>query len=347
MNSAVRLSFVELPLELAHAWTIARGTSTAKRNGLLRLEAEGAVGYGEAAPNTRYGQSFDGAARAFERLAPRLTELSPWSPRPWIAVAETMVGPESEVTAALDAALWDWRGKRLSKTVAELVGTSGRPSPPTSFSIGIAQPQAMAARARDAREFKILKIKVGLGDDMANVSAVRSATGVPLRVDANEGWKSKEEALERILWLSTQGVELVEQPLPARDIESQRWLFERSPIPLIADESSLTVADVAPLRGQFHGVNVKLSKCGGITRALEMAEAARALGLHCMLGCMIESSLGIAAGVSIAPLFDWVDLDGSLLLADDPFCGIELDGGRWREPSAPGLGVAPRDWAPR
>lgn len=347
MNSAVRLSFSELPLELAHAWTIARGTSTAKRNGLLRLEAEGAVGYGEAAPNVRYAQSFDGAARAFERLTPRLAELSPWSARPWIALAETMVGPESEVTAALDAALWDWRGKRLAKSVAELVGTAGRTSPPTSYSIGIAPPHAMAERARDAGEFKILKIKVGLGDDAANISAVRSATGVPLRVDANEGWKSKEEALERILWLATQGVELVEQPLPARDVEGQRWLFERSPIPLIADESSLIAADVAGLRGQFHGVNVKLSKCGGITRALEMVETARAHGFRCMLGCMIESSLGIAAGVAIAPLFDWVDLDGSLLLARDPFCGLRLDGGRWREPSAPGLGVALRDEALR
>jgi L-alanine-DL-glutamate epimerase-like enolase superfamily enzyme len=167
-------------------------------------------------------------------------------------------------------------------------------------------------------------------------------TTKPLRVDANEGWTSAASAREILAWLSRQGVELAEQPLPASDSDGARALYADSPLPLVADESALGAHALAGLAGAFHGVNVKLAKCGGLTRALDMVAAARALGLRVMLGCMIESSLGIAAALQLAPLADWIDLDGNLLLARDPFAGLGLDGSVWRMPQGVGLGVEPR-----
>ncbi len=342
MSEPATIALEPLDLVLARAWTLSRGTSTSKRNAVLSVTAEGVTGLGEGAPNARYGQSFGGAAAVFARLRDACRTLSPREHATWIERAEEIAGSESELTAALDAALWDWRGKREAVSVASRVATVGASMPETSFSIGIDAPEEMAARAREAAAFAVLKLKVGLGDDEAHVAAVRAATDARLRVDANEGWPSREVALDRIRWLAEKGVELVEQPLPAGDRDGQRWLFERSPLPLVADESCLLESDLEGLVGLFHGVNVKLSKCGGLTRALALVRRARALGFRSMLGCMIESSLGIAAGVAIAPRFDWVDLDGCLLLAADPFAGLEHAGGRWRIPTAPGLGVARR-----
>ncbi|HKE00506.1 MAG TPA: dipeptide epimerase [Planctomycetota bacterium] len=334
------LAFDALELKLRHTWTIARGSSDAKKNGLLTLTADGVAGYGEAAPNVRYHQSFDSASAAFDRIREATRGLSPWEHRVWIERAESVAGEDSEVVAALDAALWDWKGKRCGQPIWRLLGTSEATMPVTSFSIGIDTPDAMAAKTREASAYPLLKLKVGLGDDEANVRAVRGTTTKPIRVDANEGWKTADEAVERIRWLASQGCELVEQPLAAANRDGNLEVTARSPIPVVADEATLRVSDLRAAAGAYAGVNVKLSKCGGITRALDMLTVARALGLKVMLGCMIESSLGIAAGVAIAPLFDWVDLDGNLLVANDPFAGLEMRDGRWRLPQTPGLGVA-------
>lgn len=337
-----RLDFLPLELPLARAWTIARGTSTAKRNGLLVLEAEGVTGRGEAAPNARYQQSFDTAAEAFERLRGAVAGLSPWEHRRWLEAAEAAAPEEPELVCALDAALWDWKGRRLGRPVWQLLGTPSDRMPVTSFSIGLDEPAALAEKAREAAGFPILKVKMGLGDDEAVLRAIRDATDRTLRVDANEGWRDPNEAARKVAWLAAEGVELVEQPLPADDAEGARVLFANAKIPIVADESAMGAAAVPALAGRFHGVNVKLAKCGGLTRGLEALAVARALGLRVMLGCMIESSLGIAAALPLAPLCDWVDLDGNLLLARDPYVGLRVEGGRWRLPEGPGLGVEPR-----
>jgi L-alanine-DL-glutamate epimerase-like enolase superfamily enzyme len=220
----------------------------------------------------------------------------------------------------------------------ELLGTPAV-GQPTDFSIGIDEPALVAERAARMARFPALKIKLGGGRDMETLEAVRAVYGGPIRVDANTGWVP-EEAARLLPELQRLGVELIEQPFPAGALAELRWLQERSKLPIVADESVLTIDDLGPLVGVVAGVNVKLAKCGGVGPALRMIERARALGFKIFLGCMEETSLGIAAAAALAGLADWVDLDGNLLLADDPFAGLDLaDDGRWRLPAAAGVGV--------
>ena len=214
--------------------------------------------------------------------------------------------------------------------------------PPTDFSIGIDTPEAVAERAGRATSFPMLKIKVGGPSDLATLEAVRAVYPGPLRVDANTGWQP-EEGARLVPELVRLGVELIEQPFPARQLPQLRWLQERSPIPIVADESAVTIDDLDALVGVVAGVNVKLTKCGGVGPALAMMRRARELGFRVMLGCMEETSVGIAAAAMLAGLADWVDLDGNLLLARDPYDGLELgDDKRWRLTGSAGLGVRPR-----
>ena len=340
-SAAARLDFRLLPLKLTHAWTLSRNTSTEKRNGLLTLSAEGVTGYGEAAANVRYGQSFESAEKAFARVAKAVEGLSPWEHLAWLERAEKEAGIDSEVVAALDMALWDWKGKKLGTPVHRLLGIPTGRMAVTTYSIGIDTADAMKAKVKEATAYPHLKVKVGLPDDEANVAAIRSVTDKPIRVDANEGWKSAEEAIRKIAWLKTMGIEFVEQPLPSSMNAETRKVKAVAGLPLVADESVLHPSDVAALAGTFDGINVKLAKCGGLTRAYEMAALGRALGFKLMLGCMIESSLGIAAAVAVAPLYDWLDLDGNLLISNDPFKGLSIQDGVWALPSGPGLGVVP------
>lgn len=336
-----KLSFEPMELALRHPWTIARNSSVAKKNGLLTIEHDGIVAFGEAAPNVRYGQNYDSANEAFARVREAVAGLSPEEHLEWIARAEAVAGKDTEVVAALDMALWDLKGKIYNKPLWKLLEISDDSSrmPPTSYSLGIDEPERLKLKVKEAGDFPILKIKLGLGDDVAQMAAIREVTNKTLRADANEGWKSVSQTLEKLAWLREQGVELVEQPLPAADRHGAQAIWDFAPLPVVADESSLTIADLKHCDGAFHGVNIKLSKCGGVTRAREMAAAARALGFKLMIGCMIESSVGIAAAVALAPLFDWVDLDGNLLIENDPFCGLQIENGRWRLPRGPGLGI--------
>jgi L-alanine-DL-glutamate epimerase-like enolase superfamily enzyme len=333
------LAFEPLELRLRRPWTIARGTSTAKRNGLLRVAAGGVEGFGEAAPNVRYQQSFDTAAAAFGRVREAVAGLDPWDHPGILVRAEAAAGADHELVAALDLALWDWRGKSLGAPVWKLLGLPRGPIPPTSYSIGIDDPQLLRSRVDEAAEFPILKIKLGGGADEATIRAVRDVTNKTLRADANEGWSGARDAEEKIAFLASAGVELVEQPLPAaRDAETKQ-LFEHSKIPIYADESAMGARQLLGLLAAFHGVNIKIAKCGGLTRAHEMLVTARNLGFRVLLGCMIESSLGIAGALPLAALADEVDLDGNLLLAEDPFTGLERTGAAWRLTDRPGLGV--------
>ncbi len=340
-SGPVEVAFRPMLLKLRHTWTISRGSSDEKKNGLLALAADGVTGYGEAAANKRYGQSWESGEAAFAKVKAACAGLSPWEHLAWLERAEAAAGGDSQVVAALDMALWDWKGKKLGAPVHRLLGIPSGRMPVTSFSIGIDTPEGMREKTREAAEYPLLKIKVGLPGDETNVEAVRSVTAKTIRVDANEGWTSPEEALKKIAWLKSKGVELVEQPLPSSRNAEMKAIKAGSPLPLVADESALHPKEVPPLVGLFDGINVKLAKCGGITRAVEMAALSRALGLKLMLGCMIESSLGIAAGVAVAPLFDWVDLDGNLLVANDPWKGLAISKGVWALPDGPGLGVSP------
>jgi L-alanine-DL-glutamate epimerase-like enolase superfamily enzyme len=299
----------------------------------VELEHEGLIGRGEAAPVYYRGET---PASALDYLASARLPDDPF------ALEDALAGPAADAAgrSALDAALHDWVGRRLGVPVWQLLGLSRR-APVTSYTLGIDTLEGTRDRARRAASFRALKVKVGGPDDLARLEAIREETGAVLRVDANEGW-TLEAAREIVPALAELGVELIEQPFPAADLESFRALREVDPLPpVIVDEGCQNLGDVAPVAGYADGINIKLAKAGGLREALRMVHAARALGLSVMIGCMVESQLGVAPAAQIASLADWVDLDGHLLLADEPFRGLQLEDGRVLPSHGPGLGVEP------
>ncbi|HEX5570613.1 MAG TPA: dipeptide epimerase, partial [Ktedonobacterales bacterium] len=245
--------------------------------------------------------------------------------------------------ASVDMALYDLLGKRLGAPVYQLLGLNPDRAPLTSFTIGIDEPAVMARKAKEAaKTYKVLKIKIGTERDLETVRAIREATDVTLRVDANAAWTPKQ-AIRRIRELEPYDIEFVEQPLPPTDLEGIRFVREHVALPIIVDESCVTESDIPGLVGAVDGINIKLMKCGGIHHALRMIHTARAHHLKVMLGCMIESSLAITAAAHISPLVDYADLDGHLLISDDPWEGVAVEEGRLVLPERAGLGVRPRD----
>lgn len=325
-------------LHLRHTFRLARGASDQRSNLILELEHQGLVGLGEAAPIERYGQDWQSAAHAAEEMVGQLGD-----PRLFYdTVKQTAVEGQPAAEAAIDMALRDLAGKRMQAPLYEMLGVDPQATPPTSFTIGMDTPEAIVAKVEEASDFEILKIKMGSDDDRQILEAVRDVTDRPLRVDANEGW-TLEGAVERLEWLQAMGVELVEQPLPEGELEEMRELRRLSPLPLFADESIHRATDIPQLARAFDGINIKLMKCGGIGEALRMIAVARAHGMQIMLGCMVESSLAITAAAHLSPLVDYADLDGNLLVTNDPFVGATVEGGRLVLPEKPGLGVRPRE----
>ncbi|MGB5341564.1 MAG: dipeptide epimerase, partial [Thermoanaerobaculia bacterium] len=286
-------------LELTHTFRLARGASDVRQTLVLELEHEGLVGLGEAAPIDRYDQDCASAARAAEAMAQHLT-----SPLAYDSAASSVAVPgEVAAEAAMDMAVCDLAGKKLGVPLYELMGIDPRQAPVTSFTIGMDTPEVVEAKVREAGEYEVLKIKMGSDEDRQILEAVRGVTDRPLRVDANEGW-TLEGAQSRLEWLESMGVELVEQPLPAGQLEEMRELRRLSPLPLFADESVYRAADIPRLAGAFDGINIKLMKCGGLGEARRMIAVARAHGMQVMLGCMVESSLAITAAAHLSPLVD-------------------------------------------
>lgn len=314
---------------------------------ILGCSLEGLSGMGEGLPVAFYGETPGTIGAVVPLLAVALEPLGLPPPtlagaRSWLersaAAMDAAVGHHGAAKCAVDIALHDAIARGMGITLQAFLSTP-RTLQPTDFSLGIDEPAVVAQRAAQASHFPALKVKVGGPSDIDTLEAVRSVYGGPIRVDANTGWQPEEA--ERLLpELVRLGVELIEQPFPARALGALRWLQERSPLPIVADESCVTIDDLEPLAGAVAAVNVKLAKCGGVGPALRMIGRARELGFKVFLGCMEETSLGIAAGAVLAGLADWVDLDGNLLLAADPFGGLELgDDCRWLLPSAPGVGV--------
>ncbi|HVO52130.1 MAG TPA: dipeptide epimerase [Thermoanaerobaculia bacterium] len=339
--AAPALAYRPLLLKLAHTWTIARGSSDEKKNGLLTITSEGITGYGEAAANKRWNQSWETSEAAYAKVEKAVAGLSPWDHLTCLEKAEAAAGNDHEVVAALDIALWDWKGKRLGRPVHEILGIPAHGMPVTTFSIGIDTAEVMKQKVKEAAAFPKLKVKIGLANDEENIAAIRSVSSQPITVDANEGWTTVDEARKKILWLNGIKPLFLEQPMPAAMDGEMAKLKGLATYPVLCDEGVLTAADVAKKKGLYDGVVVKLAKAGGITRSWEQIVVARALGLKVMCGCMIESSVGIAAGLALGPLFDWLDLDGNLLLAKDPFHGLRIANGVWTMPEGPGLGVTP------
>jgi len=304
----------------------------------------GLVGLGEGYPDNFYGETPETMAAVWPLLLNALGDPSLGDREDLADASRRMqqaIRWNGAAKCALDIALFDLAGKVSGDPVHELLGLSAE-IPPTDFSLGIDEPEVVAQRAERAGAFPALKIKVGGPSDLATLRAVRRVYDKPLRVDANTGW-TLDSARAVIPALVDLGVELIEQPFPANRHDWLRALQETSPLPVVADESCVTIDDLETLVGVVDGVNVKLAKCGGVQPAARMLRRARELGFRTFLGCMEETSVGIAASAAVASLADWVDLDGNLLLADDPFGGLTLDEDhRWRLTDAPGLGVARR-----
>ena len=322
-------------LELAETFVISRESADTADVLQVEIRQDGATGFGEGAPIDRYGESAESALTYVEEHADVLGD-DPFA----LDEIEARLAPrEWAARAALDAALYDLQGKLTGVPVWRLLGLR-RVGPPTSWTIWLGDPDDMANRAaRVSGNFLRLKLKLGARDgrDVERVRAVRETTDVPLQVDVNEYW-TLDEALDALPQLAELGVEYCEQPLPAGDPAGAQ-LKAASPIPIYVDEDCHRLGDVAACAARAHGINIKLSKSGGIREAVRMAHAARALGLRVMLGCMLESGLGISAAAQTAALCDHVDLDGNLLLAHDPWPGVEFRDGVQIPSDEPGLGV--------
>ena len=322
----MQLKFRRHDLQLAHAWAIAGGAAKHAHPVVFveLADADGVTGLGEASPSWRYHESAATAQAFFEQVDARQLSFADLAGS--MAYLDTLARGEFSAKSALNVALLDGAAKRAGQPLHDFLGlgfSEGRHV--TSFSIGIDHPAVIRKKVLAVADFPVLKMKVGSVHDRENFAALREAAPAkPVRVDANEAWRTKEHALENIEWLVRDGgVQFVEQPMPVgASAEDLRWLKARSPLPLFADESFHFAGDAARCAEFFHGVNVKLCKTGGVTAAVAALRAARAAGLQTMLGCMIESSLLISAAAHLAELTDFLDLDGNLLVTDDPYRGV-------------------------
>ena len=345
----MKLSWRHIDLQLTHLWAIARagGTHVAKVIVLELTGADGTIGLGEAAPTTRYKESVKTVEAFLKKVDPR--GLSFTDVEGSMEYLNTISPHDMSAKCALNLALLDGAGKKAKKPVYDLLGLGFRENHHlTSFTIGLDTPEVIRRKVEQAAPYPILKMKVGGPEDKANLQALREvAPDKTLRVDANEGWKTKEQALEMIEWLAQdKHIQYVEQPLPASaSAKDWNWLKQRTPLPIFGDESYHLSDDVAVAAECFHGVNVKLIKTGGITGGLAALSAARKAGLKTMLGCMIETSILISAGAQLAELCDYLDLDGNVLITNDPYTGVSTDSGQLSFAGVPqpfGLRVAPR-----
>jgi L-alanine-DL-glutamate epimerase-like enolase superfamily enzyme len=339
----VNLRVRTVKLHLRHTFTISRGSEDVAETVIVELEKDGITGYGEACPTAYYGHSPASVIGSIERARPSLAKSDPLRYRDLLSrLREELGGPDADRAAlcALDLAVHDWVGKRWGLPLHRLLGLAPERIPLSDFTIGIDSIPRMVEKAKEAAGFPILKIKLGTPDDLAVVRALREVTGATFRVDANCAWNGRE-TVEKSRQLKELGVEFIEQPLPPERLGEMAEVRRSSALPLYADESAVEPADVLRLAGAFDGIVIKLVKCGGILPALSMIELARASGLKVMFGCMIESSVSISAAAQIGPLADHLDLDGAILITDDPFEGVHNVQGKMVLPERAGLGVLP------
>lgn len=338
----MKLSHQTIELNPTHPFVIARGGYAHHRNVIVRLvDDDGLEGFGEAAPNRYYGESVATVIAALGQFKPILERADPMALESTEAHLNRVLRGNASAKGAVSSALHDLLGKRLRLPLHRIWGLDPSTAPQSSFTIAIAESHELERRVAEAREYPILKIKLGTDRDMEIVRIIRSAAPEKrLRVDANAAWTAKQ-AVRMSDFLAEQGVEMIEQPVPANDIEGLRFVRKRSKLPVFADESCLVGTDIARLAGAVDGINIKLAKCGSLREALRMVHTARALDMQVMAGCMIESSLGISAIAQISPLLDYADFDGAALLSNDPFRGASIAGGAVRLSDGPGLGATP------
>jgi len=334
----MKLTYQPFELLLKHTFTIAKFSRTSTPIMLIQIEHEGRVGYGEASMVPYMGESFE-TAKAFLSKVDASQFKYPFDFGAIIARLDDIAPGNPAIKAGIDIALHDLDGKLQNKPCWQLLGSDPANMPPTSFTIGIDTTEVIIQKVKEAPDCKIIKVKLGRDSDRELIKTIRSVTDKPLFVDANQGWTDLEQSLDLTHWLHEQGVLLIEQPMLKTDPDSNAWLTERSPIPIIGDEAVQRLADVERAKGVYHGINIKLMKSAGVYEAMRMIDKAHQLDLKLMIGCMSETSCATLAGIALAPQCHWADLDGPFLTSNNPYRMPEFEDGKWVLENDAGLGL--------
>lgn len=335
----LKLSFEPYELQLRHTFTVASYSRKTTPDVQVRLDYEGFTGYGEASMPPYLGQTVETVTSFLKKVDLRQFN-DPFQLENILTYVDSLSPGDSAAKAAIDIALHDLVGKLLGQPWWRLWGLDPSGTPDTTFTIGIDTPDVVREKTREcADRFNILKVKVGLDNDKEMIRTIREVTDLPLAVDANQGWKDKEQALDEIFWLKENGIVMVEQPMPKERVEDNAWITERSPLPVFADEAIQRLADIPSIKGAYHGINIKLMKCTGMREAWKMVNYARAEGMKVMVGCMTETSCAVSAAAQLSPAVDFADLDGNLLITNDLFRGMEVVNGKIVLPERPGIGL--------
>lgn len=334
----MKLRFYPYTLELKHVFTVATASRRTTPVMIVEIEYDGVIGFGEASMPPYLGESHQTATEFLSKVDLQQFE-DPFKIEEILKYVDAIAPGNPAAKASIDIALHDLVGKLIGQPWYKIWGLDPEKTPYTSFTIGIDKPDVVKQKVKEAEQYKILKVKLGLDNDKEMIETIRSVTDKPIRCDVNQGWKNKEEALRMIEWLATKNVEFIEQPMPKEWYDEHAWLRERSPLPIIGDESVQRLPDVKKAYGAYDGINIKLMKSTGMREAYKMILLARALDMKVMLGCMTETSCAISAAAQISPLVDWADLDGAELISNDLFEGTKIIDGKVTLSKLPGIGI--------
>jgi len=335
----MKLSFKPYILEMKHDFKVAGVSRNSTPDVLTQIEYDGIIGYGEASMPPYLGETLASVTKFLLKVD--LEQFyDPFKIDDILTYLDTIEEGNTAAKASVDIALHDLIGKIMNQPLYKLWGLNATKTPYTDYTIGIDKPDVIRLKTKEARGFRVLKIKLGGHNDKQMIDTVREITNVPLCVDVNQGWKDKNKALDKIYWLKENGIIFVEQPMPKSQVDDMAWLTEHSPLPTIADEACQRLPDIMnKIYGVYSGINIKLMKSGGLYEARKMITVARALNIKVMLGCMTETSCGISAVSQLSPLVDWGDLDGNLLIKNDPFRGMKVVDGKITLNDWPGIGA--------
>ena len=339
-SGRMTLKFIPFELKLRHAFNLAKYSRTSTPGVQVKIEYEGYTGYGEASMPPYLGESIESVTKFLSKVD--LSQFNdPFKMEEILAYVDALEPENRAAKASVDIALHDLVGKLMGQPWYKIWGLSIDKIPQSSFTIGIDTPEVVKQKIKEADDYKVIKIKLGLDNDKEMIDIIRQCTDRPICVDANRGWKTKEQAMEVIEYLADKNCLFIEQPMMEDKLDDTAWIRERSPIPIIADEVFHRLPDIVKLKDYYDGINIKLMKSTGMSEAYKMVTLARAFGMKIMCGCMTETSCAIAAAAQLSPLIDWADLDGNVLIADDIFSGVKVIDGRVTPSDAPGIGVTP------
>jgi L-alanine-DL-glutamate epimerase-like enolase superfamily enzyme len=337
-KSGLILRFAPYTLLLKHTFTLSTSSRTTTPVMLTEIEYDGITGYGEASMPPYLGESHESVAKFLSLL--NLSQFNdPFLLVDILEYVESVLPGNYAAKASVDIALHDLIGKLVGEPFYRLFGLNPSKAPLTSFTIGLDTPEIIRQKVSEAQPYKVLKVKLGRDNDREMVEVIRSLTDKPLCVDVNQGWKDRNQALEMAGWLKEKGVIFLEQPMPKEMKDDIAWLTQKSPLPVIGDEAIQNIVDLLNNKDVYSGINIKLMKCGGLNAAMKMINVARAFSMKVMIGCMTETSCAVSAAAQLSPLADWCDLDGNLLISNDPFEGLKIVDGRVTLPEVPGIGI--------